>query len=66
MALAKGKQREGSKMKRPQVGISQGIMFGLGIGTSYGFLSGAILPSMGVGLLFGLAVGLLFPEASKK
>ena len=53
-------------MKKPQVGVSQGLMFGLGIGTSYGFLSGAILPSMGVGLLFGLAVGLLFPEAAKK
>jgi len=53
-------------VKKPQIGVSQGIVFGLGIGTSYGFLSGAILPSMGAGLLVGLAIGLLFPEGPKK
>ncbi|MBT9158731.1 MAG: hypothetical protein DDT36_01750 [Firmicutes bacterium] len=53
-------------MKKPKVGITQGIIFGLGIGTSYGLLSGEIFLSIGTGALVGLVVGLLFPEDFKK
>jgi len=53
-------------MKKPKIGTTQGVIFGLGIATSYGLLSGDLFLSLGIGLVVGLIIGLLFPEDIKK
>jgi len=53
-------------MRKPKIGTTQGVIFGLGVGTSYGLLSGEVFFSLGIGLIVGLIIGLLFPEEKKK